>query len=214
MTELEQIITLHEKLIYKIATKFHEVSKEDLYQAGVIGIIKAYNNYNKQSDTKFTSYAYNYIFGEMYELANNTRTIRLNKNILKTYKKIEEAKQQLAQKLGYLPSTKEISTFLSIPEYIIHEIETCTNTIMSLDSNEERPIYETIPNEKETTSLDTIDLKDSLDTLTEEEKQIINYRYYKDFTQSETAKILGMSQVTVSRYEKKSLTKMYNYLSI
>ena len=61
MTELEQIITLHEKLIYKIATKFHEVSKEDLYQAGVIGIIKAYNNYNKQSDTKFTSYAYNYV---------------------------------------------------------------------------------------------------------------------------------------------------------
>ena len=46
------------------------------------------------------------------------------------------------------------------------------------------------------------------------EKQIINYRYYKDFTQSETARILGMSQVTVSRYEKKSLTKMYNYLSI
>ena len=111
MTELEQIITLHEKLIYKIATKFHEVSKEDLYQAGVIGIIKAYNNYNKQSDTKFTSYAYNYIFGEMYELANNTRTIRLNKNILKTYKKIEQAKQQLAQKLGYLQVPKKYLHF-------------------------------------------------------------------------------------------------------
>ena len=85
---------------------------------------------------------------------------------------------------------------------------------MSLDSNEERPVYETIPNTKETIKSDNIDLKDSLDTLTKEEKQIINYRYYKDFTQSETARILGMSQVKVSRYEKKSLTKMYNYLSI
>lgn len=214
MTELEQIIKLHEKLIYKIASKFHEISKEDLYQAGVIGIIKAYNNYNKQSDTKFTTYAYNYIFGEMYELANNTRTIKLNKQVLKTYKKIEQARQQLTQKLGYYPSIQQLSSFLSIPESIIHEIETCTNAIMSLDSNEERPVYETIPNEKETIKSDNIDLKDSLDTLTEEEKQIINYRYYKDFTQSETARILGMSQVTVSRYEKKSLTKMYNYLSI
>ena len=214
MIELEQIITLHEKLIYKIASKFHEVSKEDLYQAGIIGIIKAYNNYNKQSDTKFTTYAYNYIFGEMYELANNTRTIKLNKNILKTYKKIEQAKQHLTQKLGYYPSIQEVSSFLSIPETIIHEIETCTNTIMSLDSNEERSVYETIPNPNETITTDNIDLKDSLGILTEEEKQIINYRYYKDFTQSETARILGMSQVTVSRYEKKSLTKMYNYLSI
>ena len=214
MTELEQIIKLHEKLIYKIATKFHEVAKEDLYQAGVIGLIKAYNNFDKQSKTKFTSYAYNYIFGEMYELANNTRTIRLNKNILRTYKKLEQARQHLTQKLGYIPSIQELSTFLSIPENIIYEIENCTGTIMSLDSNEERPIYETIPDTKEHFSQDNLDLKDSFNTLTAEEKQIINYRYYKDFTQSETAKILGMSQVTVSRYEKKSLTKMYNYLNI
>ncbi len=214
MTELETIIALHEKLIYKIATKFHEISKEDLYQAGVIGIIKAYNNFDKQSETKFTTYAYNYIFGEMYELANNTRSIRLNKNILKTYKKIEQARQHLTQKLGYHPSIQELSSFLSTPESIITEIETCTGTIMSLDSNEERPIYETIPITQESIKPESIDLKDSLSTLTEEEKQIINYRYYKDFTQSETAKILGMSQVTVSRYEKKSLSKMYNYLSI
>ena len=214
MSELEQIITLHEKLIFKIASKFHDISKEDLYQAGVIGIIKAYKNYNKQSDTKFTTYAYNYIFGEMYELANNTRAIRLNKQVLKTYKKIEQARQHLTQKLGYYPSIQEVSSFLSISESIILEIETCTNEIMSLDSNEERPVYETIPNNKETIKSDNIDLKDSINTLSEEEKQIINYRYYKDFTQSETAKILGMSQVKVSRYEKKSLTKMYNYLSI
>lgn len=212
MTELEQIIKLHEKLIYKIASKFHEISKEDLFQAGVIGLIKAYKNYNKQSETKFTTYAYNYIFGEMYELANNTRTIRLNKNILKTYKKIEEAKQLLSQKLGYYPSVQELSSFLNIPETIINEIETCTGTIMSLDIETERPLYEIIATSEP--SHENIDLQDSLNTLTEEEKQIINYRYYKDFTQSETARILGMSQVTVSRYEKKSLTKMYNYLNI
>ena len=214
MSELEQIIQLHEKLIYKIATRFHEVPKEDLYQAGVIGIIKAYNNFDNNSSTKFTTYAYNYIFGEMYDFANNTRTIKLNKNILKTYKKIEQAKYQLAQKLGYTPSIQEVSTFLNIPESLINEIESCTSTIMSLDVESERPIYETISSSKSEIKTDNIDLKDSINTLTEEEKQIINYRYYKDFTQSETAKILGISQVKVSRYEKKSLTKMYNYLNI
>lgn len=215
MTELETIIKLHEKLIYKIATKFYPNPVEDLFQAGVIGLIKAYNNYVDNGTTKFTSYAYNYIFGEMYDLSNNLHSIKLNKKILKLYKQIEQTKYLLAQKLNYIPSTKEIASFLEIDENLISEVYTCTNNIMSIDSNEEekRPIYETISNPQDNINTDHIDLKDSLNTLSQEEKDIINYRYFKDYTQSETAKILGISQVKVSRFEKKSLSKMYNYLS-
>lgn len=210
MSELEQIIVLNEKLIYKIATRFNNVSKEDLYQAGVIGLIKAYNNYKQNSETKFTTYAYNYIFGEMYELSNSTRTIKLNKDILKTYKKIEQTKQLLLQKYNKEPSLEEISIFLNIPLKNIIDIYNATSTIMSLDSTEIRNVYETIPcKEKES----NLDIKDSLEYLTEEEKNIIKLRYYNDLTQSETANILGLSQVSVSRYEKKSLKKMYNYLA-
>ena len=214
MTELEQIIKLHEKLIYKIATKFYEAPKEDLYQAGIIGLIKAYNNYVPTENSKFTTYAYNYIFGEMYEFANNLRTIKLNKNILKLYKKIEQTKYSLAQKINRLPSITEIASFLNIDENIIKEVYDSTSTIMSLDAETERPIYETISTGKDEIKISNIDLKDSIKSLSKEEQEIINYRYFKDFTQSETAKILGLSQVTVSRYEKKSLNKMYNYLSI
>lgn len=214
MTELQTIISLHEKLIYKIASKFHDLDKEDLYQCGIIGLIKAYKNYKKTETTKFTTYAYNYIFGEMYEFANNMRSIRLNKNILKLYKKIEQAKYHLAQSKGYYPSNQELSLFLGIDESIIYEVERATSTIMSLDQETERPIYETISSKKDDINTNNIDLKDSISHLSEEEQSIINYRYFKDYTQSETAKILGMSQVKVSRYEKKSLTKMYNYLSI
>lgn len=215
MTELETIIKLHEKLIYKIATKFYEIPLEDLYQAGVIGLIKAYNNFIDNGTTKFTSYAYNYIFGEMYELTSNLRTIKLNKKILKLYKQIEQAKYRLAQKLNHFPSIQEISSFLQIDESTIYQVYECTSNIMSLDQKEEdqRPIYETISNPQDNISTDNIDLKDSFNTLNKEEKDVINYRYFKDYTQSETAKILGMSQVTVSRYEKKSLNKMYNYLN-
>lgn len=214
MTELDTIIELHRKLIYKIASKFHDIDKEDLFQSGVIGLIKAYNNYKQSETTKFTTYAYNYIFGEMYEFANNMRSIKLNKNILKLYKKIEQTKYLLAQKQGYYPNTSELSLYLNIDESIISEIERATSTIMSLDAESERPIYETISSPQDSINTVSIDLQDSLKTLTQEEQDIINYRYFKDFTQSETARILGMSQVTVSRYEKKSLSKMYNYLNI
>ncbi len=214
MTNLDTIINLHEKLIYKISSRFHDIDKEDLYQSGVIGLIKAYHNYKSNEETKFTTYAYNYIFGEMYEFANNMRTIKVNKNILKLYKKIEQAKYHLAQKKGYYPSISEVSEFLNLEESILLQVEQATSTIMSLDSDKERPLHETIASPSSTIDSTSIDIQDSLQTLTPEEKDIINYRYFKDFTQSQTAQILGMSQVKVSRYEKKSLTKMYNYLSI
>lgn len=211
--DLETIIKLHEKLIYKIASKFYEAPKEDLYQAGVIGIIKAYNNYVDNGTTKFTTYAYDYIFGEMYELNSGLRTIKLNKKILSLYKKIEQANATLSQNLNRMPTTTELATFLEIPEETIYQVYESTQSIMSIDVETERPVYETISNPKDNIDTNSIDLQESLNTLNPDERKIINYRYFKDYTQSETAKVLGMSQVKVSRYEKKSLNKMYNYLS-
>jgi len=198
----------------KIASKFFDVPKEDLYQAGVIGIIKAYKNYKQDSTTKFSTYAYNYIYGEMYELANNLRSIKLSKDVLKIYKQIEKTKYLLAQQLNRIPSIQEISSYLQIDELLINQIINSTNQIMSLDEDEKRPLYETVSTETKIPQSQIIDIKDSINTLDDCEKEIIKYRYFKDYTQSETAKILGISQVKVSRYEKKSLTKMYNYLNI
>lgn len=211
--DLEQIIKLNEKLIYKISTKFYGVSKEDLYQAGVIGVIKAYKNYIVNNTTNFSTYAYKYIYGEMYELVNNLRSIKLSKDVLKIYKQIEKTKYLLTQKLNKVPSLNEIAEYLNIDILLIQQIINSTSTIMSLDAETEQPLYETLASDTKVPLSSIIDIKDSLNTLDEQEKQIINYRYFKDYTQSETAKIMGMSQVTVSRYEKKSLNKMYNYLN-
>ena len=213
MNELEQIIQLHEKLIYKIARKFHNVPIEDLFQAGVIGIIKKYKNFINNSITKYTTYDYNYIYEEKYEISNNIRAIKLNKDILKLYKKIEQTRILLSQKLECNPTLQQISEYLNIDEQTIANIYNCTNSIMSLDEESERPLYETIADQNNQINSSSIDIQDSLNTLSNEERQIINYRYFKDYTQTETAKVLGISQVKVSRYEKKSLTKMYNYLN-
>ena len=116
----EQIINENVGLIYMIAKKFYNVSKEDLFQAGVLGLLKAYQNYDESYGAKFTSFAYTYIYGEMYTLANN-RQIKINKDILKVYKLIEETKNNLALKNGVVPSYETVANFLEIDPNKIYE---------------------------------------------------------------------------------------------
>lgn len=212
---IEEIIKVHEKLIYKIANKFYNYDKEDLYQVGVIGLLKALQNYKENSETKFTTYAYEYIFGEMYRLVNDSRTIKLNRDILKIYKKIEQTRYLLAQKNGAFPTNQEIALYLEIDEQIIESTIISAQSILSLDkeTQEEVDLYNKLAVQESITQEEKIDVYDSLNTLEEQERKIIDYRYFKDMTQSETAKKLGLTQVMVSRYEKKSLDKMHSYLA-
>lgn len=150
----------------------------------------------------------------MYLLANN-KNIKISKDILRLYKKIESTRYILAQKLHKVPSNLELSEFLGLPLDDIDMACNSANIIMSLDSkeDEERCLYESISINDE--DLDTkILLNDSLAVLNESEKDIIRSRYYEDLTQSEVAKKLNMTQVMVSRYEKKSIDKMRSYLTM
>ena len=213
MDKLDELIKINEGLIYKIASKFKNIPKEDLYQAGVVGIIKAYNNYKDIGLAKFSTYAFKHIFGEMYETANNFRPIRLNKKILNLYKKLEQAKSILTQKNNKEPSLFELSSFLNLDLKTITMIYQCTNSILSIDNDNNKEIIYSIKEPNNKINEAKIDLVDSLKNLNSQELKIIKYRYFNDYSQSETAKKLGLSQVKVSREEKKSLSKMYNYLT-
>ena len=201
--------------IKSIAKKFYNVEKYDLYQAGYIGAIKALKNFDVNSDTQFTSFAYKYIFGEMYELAKNNRNIKLNKTYLKIYKQIENAKILLTQKFNKVPSNQEISMYLEIDINLINDvIITCSN-IISLDEESEvlsnSNLYAITG---ETVDYDTkILISDSLEELDEMERKVIDYRYFKDYTQQEIADILGINQVKVSRLESKGKRKIKEYIS-
>ena len=82
-----ELIQKYEALIFKIAKKFYNVELSDLYQAGCIGLIKAYRKYEAAKGSSFINYAYMHIFGEMHELANKSRDIQLNKAYLNAYKR-------------------------------------------------------------------------------------------------------------------------------
>lgn len=209
---IEDIIKSNEKMIYKLTNRFYGVDKEDLFQAGVLGLLKALKNY-KESDAKFSTYAFDYIYGEMYNLALN-KTIKINKEILKLYKSIEKTRAILSQKMDRIPSNEDIAKFLNMDIKDINNAVMSGFSIMSLDNEREMPYYETIRLDEKNNIDDAILISESLETLTDDEQNIIKARYYEDLTQSEVAKKLCMSQVMVSRYEKKGLTKMQAFMQL
>lgn len=203
-------------LIKHIAAKFYEVPFEDLMQAGAIGVLKAYKNYRQNNNVKFSSYAYDYIFGEMYELVMKNRKIKVTKEILKLAKQIEHARNALSLKLGKIPNYEELSQYLEIPLTQIAEVLYVTREMTSLDDNtkEARELYETIPSKESISLEEKLTLEEGIESLEKEEQKIIKYRYFNDLTQRETAKKMCMSQVMISRYEQKSLKKLRQYYEV
>ena len=203
-------------LIKHIAQNFYHTSFEDLLQAGAMGILKAYKKYRQNGTTKFSTYAYDYIFGEMYDFVMKDRKIKVNKETLKLAKQIELTKNALSLKMNRLPTYEEIASFLHLSPIIIREALLATTETISFDDkkDEARDLYEIIPQEERLSLDDKITLEDSINTLPQSSQKIIRYRYFKDLSQSETAKRMGMTQVMVSRYEKKSLEQLKKFYEV
>ena len=215
--EITNLIIENERLIYSIASFFKNYnSKEDLYQAGCLGLITAYKKFNPNMNCKFTTYAYPYILGEMRKLVREDKGLKISREITKLNLKIEKAYILLSQKLMKEPNIEEIANYLEIPEFYVSEAILSLNKIKSIDEpvNDEGrdfTLQDVIGKSENIDEL--IMLKDLLNGLNNEEKEIINNRYIKDYTQSETSKLVGMSQVQVSRKEQKVLQKLKQKMS-
>ena len=202
--KLEQLILEYEKLIYSIMKYFKDYpNKEDLFQVGCIGLINAYNNYDSNTSTKFSTYAYSYILGEMKKLVREDKGIKISRSISKLYSQIDKASNYLAQKLMRTPTLQEIASFLNVDEYLIAEALNSTNSLLDVDEIQVNA-YNDINNE--------LLLREELNKLSSEELNLINDRYMYEMTQSEVASALGMSQVQVSRKEHKVLEKLKKQL--
>ncbi len=212
----EELIRDNFALIKDIASNFYNVPFEDLLQAGSVGILKAYKKYRKNGTVKFSTYAYNYIFGEMYEFVMKNREMKVSKDLLRLAKKIDITKNALTLKMGRTPTYEEIGKFLGLSSFQVMEASLVTRETISLDNNTEeaRDLYETIPMKENLSWEEKITLQSGIDSLPKEEQKILEYRYFEDMTQSETAKRMGMTQVMVSRYENKSLKRLREYYEI
>lgn len=213
MLTIDDVVEANKGLIYKIANQFYGIDRDDLFQVGALGVAKAYKNYQKNGTTKFSTYAYDYIFGEMYTLSQGQNQIKVSRDYLRLYKMIEKTRYTLAQKLNRIPTNEEVALFLEKDIFVIEQAIQAASVVMSLDyaDNDERSIYETIPTKEAMSLDDQLAIQEGLETLSDDEKKILEYRYFQDLTQSEVARKLKMTQVKVSRYEKKGIDKMKNY---
>ena len=202
---MEEVLN-YEGLIYGIISKYPKrYDRDDLYQVGMLGLIDAYKHFNKNYETKFSTFAYYYIVGEVNKYIRESSSLKVSKDLIELKKKILKVKEVMIQKLGREPSNLEISLYLEVDEELVNEALIATDEVTSMDE-----IYN-IGN-YDNTSADILDLKLELEKLPEEEKNIILARYYDDMTQSEVSKKLGISQVQVSRNENKILQKLRSNL--
>ena len=209
----EEQINKYSNLIHSLTHYFEGYkNKEDLYQAGIIGLIEAYNKFDDSYNVKFSTYAYKYVLGEMKKLVREDKGIKISRNITKLNYQIEKAKIILTQKLCREPNISELSSFLEVEEYEIIEALKTINIMQSIDepiNNEGKEV--TLHDVVSDNSMDLntlIALKEELNNLTPFERELINKRYMDDLSQSEVANILGLTQVKVSREEAKIKQKI------
>lgn len=213
----EKIILENKNLIYSISNYFSNYkSKEDLFQVGCIGLIKAYNNYDSSKGVKFSTYAYSYILGEMKRYVREDSGIKVSREVSSLSSKIDRVSNLLSQKLMRKPTLEEISSYLGIPINIVEEIETSKVTIKSIDEcvgGTSLELHEVIPDKRKDINT-LLFLREEISKLNDIERKIIHERFDKDYTQSETAKKLGISQVQVSRNEQKILRKLKDKIAV
>lgn len=220
MDNLTNLILENKNLIYKITTFFPSYSnKEDLFQVGCIGLINAYKRYEECFNTKFSTYAYPFILGEISNYVKKDKGIKISRDVSRLNSKIEESCMLLTQKLMREPSISELSSFLGIDECLVVDAYLSRYPMISTDSvisddGKELTLLDTIPSADSMDINTLIALKEELSKLSDFEKELINDRYMKDLTQSEVASHLGMSQVQVSRTEQKVLRKLRDSLVV
>ena len=215
---LNRLIEMNLPLVSSISKKFlnRGYDYEDIFQIGSIGLVKAIKNFDDSFNVKFSTYAVPMIIGEIKRFLRDDGIIKVSRNVKTLGRKIHFYKEELVKTLNREPTIEEIVEYSGIPkEDIVIAIEASSSlqylydTIHQDDGSPVLLIDKLSENGEEDTSLiDKIALKEAIGCLDQKSRQIIILRYFKDQTQVQVAKLLGISQVQVSRIEKKVLKKM------
>lgn len=204
-------------LVHLCANRFRNrgIEYEELYSAGCVGLLKAIKVFDDTRGVKFSTYAVPVILGEIKRLFRDGGTVRVSRSLKELYMKINKEKEVYISKYGKEPTITELAEILQVDEYSISLAMSSSLPPVSLtETDEDGGGQLDIPTDSPDTEIgNTIAINQILNSLEEKDRNIIILRYYKNMTQSQTAEILGMTQVQISRREKKILTHMREELS-
>jgi RNA polymerase sporulation-specific sigma factor len=210
------IIQKNMRLVWSVVQRFlnRGYEPDDLFQIGSIGLMKSIDKFDLSYDVRFSTYAVPMIIGEIQRFIRDDGTVKVSRSLKELGNKIRRARDELSKTMGKVPTVVEIANYLDIsPEDVVlaqEAVRAPSSIHETVYENDGDPItlLDQIADNNETKWFDKIVLKDAIRELDERERLIVYLRYYKDQTQSEVAERLGISQVQVSRLEKKILQQM------
>ena len=214
----EQLIKENSGLIWNVVRRFmgRGYETEDLYQIGAIGLIRAIDKFDFEYEVKFSTYAVPLISGEIKRFLRDDGMIKVSRTLKENQWKIKRTIENLQKEKGREPTVEEIAEALSMePEEImlsmeaVVEVESMEQSIYGKDGKEIslKDRVASAKNEQEELT-DKLFLQQLLGNLEERDRTLIILRYFENKTQNQVAEILGISQVQVSRLEKKILRRM------
>lgn len=210
----EQLVTENTGLIWSVARRFlgRGTEADDLYQLGCLGFLKAVDGFDLAFGTQFSTYAVPKIAGEIRRFLRDDGAVKVSRGIKERATAIKSARNHLIGELGREPTLQELSEYTGFTPEEIAVAETATAAIESIqqEAGEDGFTLENVLSntESEDSMLEKMALRQAIDKLPERENMVIRLRYFHGLTQDRTAKVLQVSQVQVSRIEKKALQKL------
>ena len=207
----EALVTQNAGLIWSVARRFlgRGAEAEDLYQLGCLGFLKAVEGFDLQFGTQFSTYAVPKIAGEIRRFLRDEGAIKVSRSLKERSAAVRLMRSRLSSALGRDPTLRELAEQLGLTAEEIALAETATQEVESIhrECGEEGFTLENIltDTESEEQMLEKIALRQAISELPERERTVIALRYFHGLTQDRVAKVLGVSQVQISRIEKKAI---------
>ena len=214
----EKLVTENSGLIWSVARRFagRGTEMDDLYQLGCLGFLKAVEGFDTEFGTQFSTYAVPKIAGEIRRFLRDDGAVKVSRGIKEQATTIKIARNHLTSALGREPTIQEISnqTGFSPEEIALAETATAATESIQRETGEEGFSLEDIltDTESEERMVEKIALMQAIDRLPQRENTVIKLRYFHGLTQQRVAKVLDVSQVQVSRIEKKALSNLRQLL--
>lgn len=214
----QQVLTENSGLIWSIVRRYHGcgVETDDLYQLGCIGFIKAVQGFDLHYGTQFSTYAVPKIAGEIRRFLRDDGAVKVGRSIREKGQTIWSARERLRHQLGREARLSELSaaTGLTAEEIASIDLATVAPESLQQETAEGLTLESTLGTGAEEERLvERIALREAIDTLPEKERMTILLRFFKGLTQQQTARIVGVSQVQISRLERRGLEKLRDCLS-
>ena len=214
----EQLINDNSGLIWSVAKRFigRGTETDDLYQLGCLGFLKAVDGFDLEYGTQFSTYAVPKISGEIRRFLRDDGAVKVSRSIKEQAVTVKTVRTQLTLQLGREPTLSEISehTGFTVEEIALAETATAATESIHAQTGEDGFTLENIltDTESEERMVEKISLRQAIERLAEQEKMVIQLRYFHGLTQERVAKVMSVSQVQVSRIEKRALANLKKLL--